>query len=48
MENGTLSISEVKKEDEGVYECIVSNEIGTPLQKSASLRVIGEILKPMN
>ncbi|GFS88051.1 hemicentin-2 [Nephila pilipes] len=38
--NGSLSISEVRKEDEGIYQCSVSNEIGGVLTKSASLRVI--------
>lgn len=42
MDNGTLSISGIKKEHEGIYQCIVSNDVGPTLQKSASLRVIGE------
>lgn len=42
MDNGTLSISSIKKEDEGVYQCAVSNEVGSPLHKTANLRVIGE------
>ena len=42
MENGTLAINGIKKEDEGIYQCSASNDIGTPLTKSASLRVIGE------
>ena len=42
MENGTLSINGIKKEHEGIYQCTVSNDLGTPLKKSASLRVIGE------
>lgn len=40
--NGTLTISGVKKEHEGVYQCMVSNEVGASLTKSANLRVIGE------
>lgn len=40
--NGSLSIGDVTKEDEGIYQCVVSNEIGNSLSKSASLRVIGE------
>lgn len=42
MDNGTLSISGINKEHEGIYQCIVSNDVGPSLQKSASLRVIGE------
>lgn len=42
LENGTLIINGIKKEDEGVYQCTVSNDVGTPLHKSATLRVIGE------
>lgn len=42
MENGSLTISVIGKDDEGVYQCTVSNEVGTPLEKSATLRVIGE------
>lgn len=42
MDNGTLIINGVKKEDEGVYQCTVANEVGSPLVKSAILRVIGE------
>lgn len=42
MENGTLSINGINKEHEGIYQCSVSNEVGPSLQKSASLRVIGE------
>lgn len=45
MENGTLSIDGLKKEDEGVYQCSVANDVGKPLQKSASLRVIGETVQ---
>lgn len=41
-ENGTLTISGVKKEHEGVYQCVVSNEVGASLMQSANLRVIGE------
>lgn len=42
MENGTLIINGISKEHEGIYQCSVSNEVGPSLQKSASLRVIGE------
>lgn len=42
MDNGTLTISGINKEHEGIYQCIVSNDVGPTLQKSASLRVIGE------
>lgn len=42
IENGTLSITGINKEHEGMYQCTVSNEIGTPLRKSANLRVIGK------
>lgn len=42
MDNGTLSIIGIKKENEGVYQCTASNEVGLSLKKSASLRVIGE------
>ncbi|KFM77616.1 hypothetical protein X975_25960, partial [Stegodyphus mimosarum] len=42
LQNGSLNIFRVSKEDEGVYQCSVSNDVGAPLKKSASLRVIGE------
>ncbi|GBM75398.1 Hemicentin-1 [Araneus ventricosus] len=38
--NGSLSIKNVSKEDEGLYQCSVSNEVGGSLAKSANLRVI--------
>ncbi|XP_035221092.1 Down syndrome cell adhesion molecule homolog isoform X8 [Stegodyphus dumicola] len=38
--NGSLNLIGVNKEDEGVYQCIVSNDVGAPLKKSANLRVI--------
>lgn len=41
-ENGTLSITGINKKHEGMYQCTVSNEVGTPLKKSANLRVIGK------
>ncbi|PRD27171.1 UNVERIFIED_CONTAM: Hemicentin-1 [Trichonephila clavipes] len=40
MKNGSLNIREVNKDDEGTYQCSASNEIGSSLTKSASLRVI--------
>ncbi|GBM46999.1 Titin [Araneus ventricosus] len=40
MKNGSLSINVITKDDEGVYQCSASNEIGGSLTKSASLRVI--------
>lgn len=42
VQNGSLKITGVTKNDEGVYECQVSNEVGSPLKKSAVLKVIGE------
>ncbi|GFS88058.1 hemicentin-1 [Nephila pilipes] len=38
--NGTLVISDVKKSDEGMYSCSVSNNIGQDLHKLVSLNVI--------
>ncbi|KAG8173632.1 hypothetical protein JTE90_000473, partial [Oedothorax gibbosus] len=38
--NGSLKISEVNKGDDGIYQCIVSNDIGGSLTKSATLKVI--------
>lgn len=46
LQNGSLKIADIKKEDEGIYECLVTNEVGSPLKKSAVIRVIGE--KKMN
>ncbi|GFR29678.1 contactin-2 [Trichonephila clavata] len=37
--NGTLIISNVKKTDEGIYSCTVSNNIGQDLHKLVSLTV---------
>ncbi|GBM75401.1 Down syndrome cell adhesion molecule [Araneus ventricosus] len=38
--NGTLIISSVKKSDEGIYKCTISNNIGQDLHKLVSLTVI--------
>lgn len=40
-DNGTLTIERVKKEDEGLYECIASNTEGV-VKTSASVSVLGE------
>lgn len=39
--NGSLELNDVNKEDEGMYLCNISNGIGTPLQKTIVLKVIG-------
>ncbi|KAG8172951.1 hypothetical protein JTE90_005600 [Oedothorax gibbosus] len=44
LKNGSLKITELNKGDEGIYQCVVSNDIGESLTKSATLRVIGENL----
>lgn len=41
MTNGTLEISSVSKDDEGMYECNISNGIGSALQKTVMVKVIG-------
>ncbi|KAF8793104.1 Down syndrome cell adhesion molecule-like [Argiope bruennichi] len=38
--NGTLIITSVKKRDEGIYKCTISNNIGQDLHKLVSLTVI--------
>ncbi|KAG8187812.1 hypothetical protein JTE90_001187 [Oedothorax gibbosus] len=40
LKNGSLKITELNKGDEGIYQCVVSNDIGESLTKSATLRVI--------
>lgn len=39
--NGSMEISSVSKEDEGMYLCNVSNGIGAHLEKTIVVRVIG-------
>lgn len=39
--NGTLLLKNVDKTYEGVYKCIISNEIGDELMKSVILTIIG-------
>lgn len=39
--NGTLVIGAVSKSDEGLYKCSASNNVGTPLEATMVLRVIG-------
>lgn len=39
--NGSLLLKNVDKTHEGVYKCIISNEIGDELVKSVILTVIG-------
>lgn len=46
--NGSLEISSVSKEDEGMYLCNISNGIGTSLEKTIALRVIGTHFKTYN
>ncbi|XP_054719282.1 hemicentin-1-like [Uloborus diversus] len=41
LKNGSLQIDDIYKDDEGIYQCRVSNNVGMALEKSASLRVIG-------
>ncbi|XP_054723241.1 hemicentin-1-like [Uloborus diversus] len=40
LSNGSLNINGISKSDEGIYQCRISNEVGTPLEKAASLHVI--------
>lgn len=39
--NGSLHIEKIAKEDEGMYQCNVSNGIGKPLIKTVLIKVIG-------
>ncbi|GFX19863.1 titin [Trichonephila clavipes] len=39
--NGSLIISEITKDDEGMYKCNVSNRIGTDLVKEVMVKVTG-------
>ncbi|PRD27649.1 UNVERIFIED_CONTAM: Down syndrome cell adhesion molecule-like protein [Trichonephila clavipes] len=39
--NGTLILNDIRKEDEGLYKCVLSNGIGTQLQKTVVVKVIG-------
>lgn len=41
MAEGILVIQRVKKEDEGMYECRASNDMGV-VASSASVSVVGE------
>ncbi|XP_035221089.1 Down syndrome cell adhesion molecule homolog isoform X5 [Stegodyphus dumicola] len=38
--NGSLSVTSIKKDDEGLYMCNISNNIGSPLHKTIVIRVI--------
>lgn len=40
--NGTLEIKDVSKEHEGIYQCIISNGVGSDLKKDISIKVIGK------
>ncbi|XP_058505740.1 vascular endothelial growth factor receptor kdr-like [Solea solea] len=44
LEGGLLTIERVKKDDEGLYECIASNEAGTAMS-SAVVTVMGDMGK---
>lgn len=46
--NGSFEISEVSKEHEGIYQCIVSNGVGSELKKDINIKVIGEFNKYVN
>lgn len=39
--NGSLYIESIKKEDEGMYKCNISNGIGNSLIKTVMVKVIG-------
>lgn len=41
LKNGTLIIERVKKDDEGIYECLASNDRGEA-KTSAVITVVGE------
>lgn len=43
--NGSFEISEVTKEHEGIYQCIVSNGVGSALKRDINIKVIGEFNK---
>ncbi|XP_035221091.1 Down syndrome cell adhesion molecule-like protein 1 homolog isoform X7 [Stegodyphus dumicola] len=38
--NGSLHLSSIQKEDEGMYKCNISNGIGSPLFKTIAVKVI--------
>ncbi|XP_055939184.1 cell adhesion molecule DSCAM-like isoform X7 [Argiope bruennichi] len=38
--NGTLEISQINKENEGYYQCSISNGVGTELKKDVNIKVI--------
>ena len=40
--NGSLEISEVSKEHEGIYQCIISNGVGSELKRDINVKVIGK------
>lgn len=41
LKNGSLIISHIQKDHEGMYRCNVSNGIGDPLLKTVIVKVIG-------
>ncbi|KPP69796.1 vascular endothelial growth factor receptor kdr-like, partial [Scleropages formosus] len=45
MEDGRLTIERVKKDDEGLYECLASNGMGS-VRTAAFITVLGEDTKP--
>lgn len=45
LSNGSLHLSAITKEDEGMYKCNVSNGNGPSLIKDIVVRVIGMVLK---
>lgn len=40
--NGSLELKGVSKENEGFYQCVVSNGVGSELKRDINIKVIGE------
>lgn len=40
--NGTMTIKEISKDHEGLYQCVISNGVGPELKKDIHIKVIGE------
>ncbi|GFS88049.1 down syndrome cell adhesion molecule-like protein Dscam2 [Nephila pilipes] len=42
--NGTLEIQHISNENEGYYQCVVSNGVGSDLKRDINVKVIGEFI----
>lgn len=45
--NGSLEIKEISKDHEGLYQCVVSNGVGSELKRDINIKVIGKFYEFM-